>query len=300
MSSQEGARPISIEPARARVERVLLLTHRAPEVSDAVLPSILDIIEDCGVQVLVPAAEVVKHPQSLSGYPKSDGVAMRSDGSDMVLVLGGDGSILRALAREAGSGAPVLGVNYGRVGFLASVEQSDLEQGIRRAMSGDYLIMALPSLGVEWSDGKVTAVNDLALLRGGDSRMADLTYSIDGERVATVRADGIICSTPVGSTAYNLAAGGPTVSWRVRAFIVSFIAAHHLDTRPLVIAPDETMLVTNSARVGACDMLVDGVKIGELAPGRSITIRLTGADVHLATFAEASFFRRYRQKFGRD
>jgi len=300
VSTQDHSRPISVGAALAHVERVLLLTHRAPEVAAGALPSILDIIQDTGAQVLVPAAEVVKHPQALASFPKSDGVAMRSDGSDIVLVLGGDGSILRALAREAGSGAPVLGVNYGRVGFLASVEQADLEDGLRRALSGDYLIMALPSLGVDWSDGKVSAVNDLALLRGGESRIADLTYSIDGERVATVRADGIICSTPVGSTAYNLAAGGPTVSWRVRAFVVSFIAAHHLDTRPLVIAPDETMLVTNSARVGACDMLVDGVKVGELAPGRSISIRLSGPDVHLATFAEASFFRRYRQKFGRD
>jgi NAD+ kinase len=123
---------------------------------------------------------------------------------------------------------------------------------------------------------------------------------VDGELVATVRADGIICSTPVGSTAYNLAAGGPTVSWRVRAFVVSFIAAHHLDTRPLVIAQDETMTVTNSAVVGACDMLVDGLKVGELSPGASVTISLSGADVHLATFPEASFFRRYRQKFGRE
>jgi NAD+ kinase len=299
VSSAEASRPILIGAARARVERVLLLTHRAPEITADTLPAILSIIEDVGAEVVVPAAEAVKHPR-LAAHQKGDGISMRSDGSDLILVLGGDGSILRALAREAGSGAPVLGVNFGRVGFLASIEQSDLEQGLRRALAGDYLIMGLPSLRVEWSDGKVSAVNDLALLRGGASRLADLTYSVDGEKVATVRADGIICSTPVGSTAYNLAAGGPTVSWRVRAFVVSFIAAHHLDTRPLIIAPDETLLVTNSARVGACDMLVDGIKIGELAPGRSISVGLSGADVHLATFPEASFFRRYREKFGRE
>ncbi len=297
--SSGDAGPIVTGAATARVERVLLLTHRAPEVTAEALPGILAIIDEVGAKVVVPAAEAVKHP-TLSAHQKSDGLTMRSDGSDLILVLGGDGSILRALARAAGSGAPVLGVNYGRVGFLASVEQSDLEHGLRRALGGDYIIMGLPSLRVEWSDGKVSAVNDLALLRGGDSRMADLTYSVDGEKVATVRADGIICSTPVGSTAYNLAAGGPTVSWRVRAFVVSFIAAHHLDTRPLIIAPDETLLVTNSARVGTCDMLVDGIKIGELAPGRSITVQLSGADVHLATFPEANFFRRYRQKFGRE
>ena len=80
--------------------------------------------------------------------------------------------------------------------------------------------------------------------------------------MATVRCDGVICSTPVGSTAYNLAAGGPTVSWRVRCFVISFIAAHHLDTRPLVIAPEETLTVVNGAVVGDCDILADGKRIG--------------------------------------
>ena len=297
--SSDASRPILVGRARAHVERVLLLTHRSPEVTAAALPRIISIIKDCGAEVVVPAAEAVKHP-ALAAKQKSDSVRMRSDGTDLILVIGGDGSILRALAREAGSGAPVLGVNYGRVGFLASIEQNDLEDGLRRALRGDYLIMGLPSLRVGWGEEKVSAVNDLALLRGGESRMADLTYSVDGEKVATVRADGIICSTPVGSTAYNLAAGGPTVSWRVRAFVVSFIAAHHLDTRPLIIAPDETLLVTNTARAGACDVLVDGVRVGELAPEASVSVQLSGADVHLATFPEANFFRRYRQKFGRD
>ena len=90
-------------------------------------------------------------------------------------------------------------------------------------------------------------MNDLAVLRGGESRMADLHYAVDGEPVAKVRCDGVIFSTPVGSTAYNLAAGGPSVSWRVRCFVLSFIAAHHLDTRPLVIGPEETLVVTNAA-----------------------------------------------------
>jgi NAD+ kinase len=108
-----------------------------------------------------------------------------------------------------------------------------------------------------------------------------------------------VCSTPVGSTAYNLAAGGPTVSWRVRCFVLSFLAGHHLDTRPLVIAPEEQLVVTNSAIWGDCDVLADGSKVGTLAPGRQITVGLGGSDVHLAIFPEASFFRRYREKYGR-
>ncbi len=291
-------RPIPIAPAGTSATRVLLLTHRAPDHTSGSLDTVLAILDECGVEVLVPPVEVAKHPR-LAKYVSSDGVALRGGGEDLIVVLGGDGSMLRALAREAGAGTPVIGVNFGRVGFLCSIERSELEHGLRRALRGEYSVIALPSLTVDWSDGAVRAVNDLALVRSGETRIADLSFAIDGEKVATVRCDGVVCSTPVGSTAYNLAAGGPTVSWRVRCFVLSFLAGHHLDTRPLVIAPEEQLVVTNSAIWGDCDVLADGAKVGSLAPGRQITIGLGGDNVHLAIFPEASFFRRYREKFGR-
>jgi NAD+ kinase len=292
-----SAVPISIQGA-APVKRVLLLTHREPAVTTTTLPAVLSILKDAGVQVLVPAGEVVKHLM-LAPYSSADGMQLRAGGEDLILVLGGDGSILRALAREAGSGAPVIGINYGRVGFLASIERETLERDLRRALAGEYVVLGLPSLKAEWADGEVQAVNDLAIFRGGESRIADLTYAVDGELVATVRCDGVVMSTPVGSTAYNLAAGGPTVSWRVRCFVLSFIALHHLDSRPLVIGAEETLTVTNSALVGDCELHADGQRIGLLGPGRSVEVGLGGAEVHLATFPEASFYRRYREKFGR-
>lgn len=294
---QGSQMPIPIEQA-VPARRVLLLTHRGPDVTASGLTAILSILDEAGVEVLVPASEVVKHPV-LAGYSSSDGTLLRPGGEDLILVLGGDGSILRALAREAGSGAPVIGVNYGRVGFLASIERETLERDLRRALAGEYVVLGLPSLSAEWGDGRILALNDLALLRSGESRLADLTYAVDGERVATVRCDGMILSTPVGSTAYNLAAGGPTVSWRVRCMVISFIAAFHLDTRPLVIGAEELLTVTNSALTGDCDVLADGQRVGALRPGRSVTVGLGGSEVHLATFPEASFFRRYREKFGR-
>ena len=280
------------------MRRVLLLTHRAPDASAGSLPSVLSIIESLGAEILVPPTEVLKH-EELKRYTSSEGVALAGDGSDLILVLGGDGSMLRALAREAGSKAPVMGVNFGRVGFLCSIERDDLENGLRRALTGEYLVIGLPSLSVDWSEGAVRAVNDLALVRGGESRMADITFSIDGERVSNVRCDGAVISTPVGSTAYNLAAGGPTVSWRVRCFVLSFLAGHHLDTRPMIIAPEESLVLTNSAIWGTCDLLADGVKVGALAPGRQVAVGLGGAEVRLGIFAENAFFARYREKFGR-
>jgi NAD+ kinase len=289
--------PIS-EVAGTRAERVLILTHGAAEVTAGVMPTLLSILDARGVEVAATDEEAAKHP-SLAERAIIAPTDLRPGGADLVLVLGGDGSILRALSREATTGAPVLGVNYGRVGFLATIEQSDLERGLARALDGGYVTLGLPSLKAEWSEGTLQAVNDLAFLRGGESRLADLSYSVSGEPVATVRCDGLICSTPVGSTAYNLAAGGPTVSWRVKCFVLSFIAAHHLDTRPLILAADERLTVTNSAIVGDCDVLADGVRIAALPPGRSITVGLGGEEVHLAIFPESSFFRRYREKFGR-
>ena len=96
-----------------------------------------------------------------------------------------------------------------------------------------------------------------------------------------------------------LAAGGPTVSWRVRCYVLSFLAGHHLDTRPMIISPEESLVLTNSAIWGSCDLLADGVKVGALAPGRQVVVGLQGAEVRLGIFAENAFFQRYREKFGR-
>ena len=279
-------------------KRVMLITHQAPEATQHGLPSLLSMVESAGVELFAAPEEMVKHP-ILEGRASTADVTLRPGGEDVILVLGGDGSILRALGQCAGSGAPVIGVNFGRVGFLASIEPSNMERDLSRLFAGEYRILDLPSLDVTWADGKGQAVNDLAILRGGESRIVDLTYAIDGEQVANVRGDGLIASTPVGSTAYNLAAGGPTVSWKVRCYVLTFIAAHHLDTRPLVISPDETLTITNAAVVGDCDLLSDGKRVGSLGPGRTITINMSGPEVHLGIFPEASFFRRYREKFGR-
>ena len=247
----------------------------------------------------MPAGEVVKH-RILAPFSSSDGMRLRPGGEDLILVLGGDGSILRALAREAGSGAPVIGVNYGRVGFLASIERETLERDLRRALAGEFVVLGLPSLKAEWSRRRGAGGQRPGPLPG--RRVAHRRPHLRGQR----RAGGhgplrraSCAARPVGSTAYNLAAGGPTVSWRVRCFVLSFIALHHLDSRPLVIGAEEQLTVTNSALVGDCDIQADGQRIGALRPGRSVTIGLGGSEVHLATFPEASFFRRYREKFGR-
>ena len=169
---------ITIEETTSPVRRVLLLTHKAPEVTESALPGVLSILEASGVELLVSEREARKHP-ALEGCGRANRVELRGGGEDLILVLGGDGSILRALAREAGTGAPVIGINYGRVGFLSSIERSDLERGLRRALAGDFITLALPSLRASWAEGEASAVNDLALLRGGEARLADLSYAVN-------------------------------------------------------------------------------------------------------------------------
>ena len=279
-----SAVPISIEGAKP-VKRVLLADPpRARRSPPRPCPTVLSILQGGGRRGAGPGRGGRQAPHPGARSRPATACACGPGGEDLILVLGGDGSILRALAREAGSGAPVIGVNFGRVGFLASIERETLERDLRRALAGQFLVLGLPSLKAEWSDGEVQAVNDLALFRGGESRIADLTYAVDGELVATVRCDGLVCSTPVGSTAYNLAAGGPTVSWRVRCFVISFIALHHLDSRPLVIGAEE-QLHGHQQRPGG-RLRHPGRRPADrgAAPGRSVTVGLGGSEVHLATF----------------
>ena len=168
-------------------------------------------------------------------------MGLRPGGEDLILVLGGDGSILRALAREAGLGRPgdrrqlrprrLPGLHRARDARARPAPRP------RRRVRRPRPAVAEGRVGARARCRRSTTSRSSAAAR---SRIADLTYAVDGELVATVRCDGVVLSTPVGSTAYNLAAGGPTVSWRVRCFVLSFIALHHLDSRPLVIGAEET------------------------------------------------------------
>jgi NAD+ kinase len=197
-------------------------------------------------------------------------------------------------------GVPLFGINRGKLGFLAAYPSDDVGASLRSILAGDFRRENRALLEVRFADRSFAlALNDVVIKTCDVFRMGRFTVHADGAKVNDYRADGLILATPTGSTAYNLAAGGPTVSWRTRAYVISFIAAHHLDTRPLILAPEESLVVTNSAVVGVCDVLADGVRIGELPPGRSVTVGLGGEEVHLAIFPESSFFRRYREKFGR-
>jgi NAD+ kinase len=214
-------------------------------------------------------------------------------------VLGGDGTILTHLRTFAGTGVPVFAVNYGAIGFLATVEPWELDDGMRRALDGEFDVMELPGLVTETGGGDRLAVNDISFHRRPDGRVAELAYSVEGEELGEVRCDGLVVSTPAGSTGYNLANGGPVLAWGVEGFIVSFIAPHTLTARTLVVAPDDRLEVTNRSGAEPVDVIADGKGICELAAEASITIRFAHRMALLAQAPGATFYHRLRDKFGR-
>ena len=276
---------------------VTVFSHRRTKDTGPALGRVIELAREAGVVLRVPQAEVDKH-----GIEPGECLELGADPAgitDLVLVLGGDGTILSHLRAFAGTGTPVFAVNYGAIGFLATVEPWELDDGIRRAFAGEIDVMELPALSVATEAGDRIAVNDVSFHRRHDGRVAELAYSVEGEELGQVRCDGLVVSTPAGSTGYNLANGGPVLAWGVRGFIVSFIAPHTLTARALVVAPGDTLEVTNRSKDEDVDVTTDGRSVCALAPGHSMRVRFEPEQALLAQSPGATFYHRLRDKFGR-
>ncbi|MEP6812951.1 MAG: NAD(+)/NADH kinase [Actinomycetota bacterium] len=217
--------------------------------------------------------------------------------ADLVIALGGDGTILRTLAQLLGSDVPVIGVNFGRVGFLASIQPDALERDVRRVFSGEYVVVELRTLELQLNGERYVAVNDVVATSATLGRMVELAWAVGGEDLGTVPCDGMICSTPSGSTAYNLSNGGPVLVRGLEALAVTFIAPHSLHARPLVVPRGLTVTVANRTHDVPCSVLVDGHRVGDIAPNGEIAINLSSQSSLLATLPETTFFGRYRETF---
>jgi NAD+ kinase len=192
---------------------------------------------------------------------------------------------------------PVLGVNFGRVGFLAAVSAEQLEDGLRRAFAGDYRVVELPALDARAGAGGWPAVNDVVVTSSSLGRMIELGWAVGGEDLGVQPCDGLICSTPSGSTAYNLSNGGPVLVWGLEAMAVTFVAPHSLHARPLVVPRGLELAVVNRTEDVSATVLVDGHRVDELGPGRQVTMELAEQHSLLATLPESTFFSRYRRIF---
>ena len=289
-------------PAR----QMTVFTHRRPDDTRAALELLAERAAQAGVTLRLDEEETAK--LGLSAAPGLLLDAPASDDVELCIVLGGDGTILRALQRYANTGVPVFAINFGEIGFLATVEPQDIEDGICRALNGDFELLRLPAIVLDRPDdpatsgrpeiGWQTAINDIAIHRKVGERVAEISYALDGEEAGSVRCDGLVVATPAGSTGYNLANGGPVMAWGVAGFVVSFIAPHSMTARALVVAPDDRLTIHNRSHE-PLDVAVDGRPAGEIPSGGRLQARFVDDVGTIAQLPGSSFYRRLREKFGR-
>ena len=286
MTSTAGSPTPSVRPSR--VERAAVVTHGKPGQIGAGLARLQAVAQEHGVDLVYPDDEAEKH--GLEPSPELGS-------ADIAVVLGGDGTVLRALTLFLETGVPVVGVNFGRVGFLSSMGRRDLEEGMARVFAGEYEVVELPTLAVEHPDGSGRAVNDVVVASAELGRMIELELAVGGEELGRQPCDGIICSTPSGSTAYNLSNGGPVLMWGLEAMALTYVAAHSLHARPLVTPPGADVIVWNRTPDVTAGVLVDGHRVSTLGKSERAVIRIGAERSLLATLPEATFVRRYRQSF---
>jgi len=284
MSSTTGSKTPSAEPVRTAA----VVTHGHPEAIGEALERLEHVATASGVDLIFPEDEAQKH-----GRPPDGDLGA----ADLVVVLGGDGTMLRGLKRSLGSGPPVIGVNFGAVGFLTSISADDLETGLERAFGGEYEVVELPTLEADAKGEEHVAVNDVVVASSIIGRMIELGWAIGGEDLGVLPCDGVICSTPSGSTGYNLSNGGPVLVWGLDAQTVTFIAAHSLHARPLVVPRGRDVEIENRTQDVPAQVLVDGRPVTQLAGGERVVTRLGEERMRLAHLPEATFFRRYRETF---
>ena len=218
-------------------------------------------------------------------------------GPDMVLAVGGDGTMLAAVQIALRSEVPVLGFNLGTVGFLTEAEPDQAESVVRRLMSGDYQLDERMTVSASVGDASATGVNDVVVEKVDSQRLIDLDVTIDGDRFLTYRADGLIISTPTGSTAYSFSAGGPLVDPDLDALVLAPVAAHSLFDRPLVV-PASTQIEITVGTDRPVKVSVDKISLGHLAMGDRVLVAKGSSPARFVTFGNRNFPALVTEKFG--
>jgi NAD+ kinase len=280
------------------MKRVAVFTHRRAEQTGTAMQELLDTARRAGVRLVMTEEEAAKLGVAGDEIVEVTG-SLLDDGVDLCVVLGGDGTILTALRQFAGTDVPVFAVNYGEVGFLATIDPNGLAEDFERAFAGEFERLQLPTITVGRPEGSWAALNDISVHRKAGLRVADLAYGLAGEEIGRVRCDGLVVATPQGSTGYNLANGGPVLAWGVEGYVVSFIAPHSLTARALVVAPDDLLTINNASREEPVEVYVDGRPTCELPPGEDLHVQFGRSHATLAQLPGASFYHRLRERFGR-
>nr|WP_300053632.1 NAD kinase [uncultured Nocardioides sp.] len=286
--------------------RVLVLAHTGRAEARDVARACVQSLTAHGIAVRLLADEAAD-----LGLADVDGLVettgpddLPGEGCELVLVIGGDGSILRAAELTHATSTPLLGVNLGHVGFLAEAEQEDVESTIAAIVARDYTAEDRLTLDVCVLVGKEVrfstfALNEASVEKAARERMLEVVVEVDGRPLSRWGCDGVVCATPTGSTAYNFSAGGPVVWPEVEALLMVPLSAHALFARPMVVAPTSVLAVeVLSNTEGSGVLWCDGRRTVDLPPGARIEVRRGARPVRLVRLQHASFTDRLVAKFG--
>ena len=277
------------------LRRVAVLTHAVGDHTGSALRELAAVRGQLGEQLLLPPDEVATHPTALDlGYAAIAEEELRA--ADVCLVFGGDGTILRALDRLLGTRVPTIGVNFGNVGFLASLPQEGWGPGLAEVVGGRYTIVELLTVEARLGGERFVGVNDVVLSRIEPRGVLLLDYAISGTPIGEMRCDGMIIASPAGSTAYNLSCDGPIVVWDASALVLNFVAPHSLGFRPMVLRPDHVISVCNRSELYEAEVIVDGKVVGRLAREGFIEIGASPLRARLLQLEGGSFYRNVEQK----
>jgi NAD+ kinase len=271
----------------------LVIKPHAPSV-EGILKIVVEFLEKRGVACVLEEAAARK-----LGRPDGMERAAIAAASDLVIVLGGDGTLLSVAHEAARAGVPVMGVNLGRLGFLTEIPVGEAVPTLERFLAGETDLVS-PRWLLEGRTAKETSfcLNDLVVTKGAVARMIELAIAIDGRDVATLKADGLIVSTPTGSTAYSLSAGGPILHPRVPAILLTPICPHTLSFRPLAVPASSTVAVRLLTGGEEVHLTFDGQRGGAFVRDDVVEVRRAPFELRLVTSPRRGYYDLVKEKLG--
>ncbi|GAA5037418.1 NAD kinase [Microbacterium fluvii] len=285
---------------------ILVVVHALRDDTVQAAARVVAALREAGARPVVPADDRDTLVQAL---PDPEGIAILGvevpvDDIELAIVLGGDGTILRAAELVREGTAPVLGINMGHVGFLAEIERDDMDAAVRRVIARDYGVEERMALQVRVKDTaddvvfETWALNEATVEKAARERMMEVVIEIDGRPLSSFGCDGVVVSTPTGSTAYNFSAGGPVIWPTVEAISVVPLSAHALFAKPLVVGPEHSVAIEVLDRTDVNGILwCDGRRSHDLPPGARVVVRRSEHPVRLARLHPAAFTDRLVRKF---
>lgn len=279
------------------IQTVGLIGHPEQVAKTGIVRRIAKLIVDSGRKVFFDQAIAEESSHDGIIFPDTAELARVSD---LLVVIGGDGTVLRAARETAGSNTPLLGVNAGRLGFLTSASVDDIDQSFGKLWDNKYAIDPLPLIQATGNFSgkklKVLALNDILISRGANPRLIEMEVTVDGELLTNYRCDGLIIATPAGSTAYSLAAGGAVVIPRAEVLTLNPICPQALSNRPLIVSFASIIEITILKHRAQTYLSADGQMQAELKTNDTIRIRRSRTKARLIRLEGNSFFETLRHK----